>query len=76
MSLTPADLENIEAIVDRVVDRKLDEKLDQRLPPIFGELTALRADIKAIYHMLKRKQDKSAAKREYSRLETMIPKSV
>ena len=70
MSLTPANLNSIELIVTQVVDRKLDEKLQ----PIKGELEALGSDIKAIYHMLKRKQDKSAAKRQYRRLEALVHK--
>lgn len=40
MSLTQSDLQQIEAIFDR------------KLEPIFGELKALREDIKEIYSML------------------------
>jgi Skp family chaperone for outer membrane proteins len=68
MSLTAADLLSIESIVVRVVESKLNEKL----APIQGELTAQGNDIKAIYHLLKRKQSKTAANRQYRRLETMI----
>lgn len=44
MSLTQEDLQQIEAIFDR------------KLNPVFGELTALREDIKEIYDILSKLQ--------------------
>ncbi|MEO7364483.1 MAG: hypothetical protein ABIV43_03175 [Candidatus Saccharimonadales bacterium] len=72
MSLTKTDLQNIEAVVAFVVDQKLEEKLDQKLAPIKGELRAQGNDIKAIYHLLKLKQDRASTQRQLKRLELMI----
>lgn len=48
MSLTREDLQHIEAIFDR------------KLQPIFGEIKALRNDIKEIYDMIVRLEERSA----------------
>jgi hypothetical protein len=77
MSLTVKDLVQIKRIitevVDSAIDHKLDQKFDEKLAPIYGELQALRNDVKEIYTTLGTHQKRlNRTDQRVSRLEVAV----